>query len=499
MVRDRYGAMRMRRAGHLAHGALKLADGGYTRQARPGSSTAQTSGGGSRPARPAVEQVRAACYPGRTAAARRRRRLCLLAPAQRLDAPPAHARRPSRDRNRIGAIGSSCRSCTRSATASSPSTAAAPRRGPSSTSATPLPVDATTTSRRSAGRRSRSTTARQRRDVSFSTRRRATSLIVDEIMALLPRCAVRLPLAQPAGGRRVDDRVVRPRALEPDRSDVDLRGALERLVAARAVEHERPSPSASRMSSPTPRPRQPRSSGSSEVEPATATAAGSARSASVAGSATETRTVSYQAVERRAARPLARDDGQSAAQALVRGVPAASAANVLARWATTSTTWPAPWTASAPGPAAWCRTPPGDWTAAVVVAARRDFSEPAPARGTGVTRDGGRRREISETIIFLHIGTSRLDASARPQAAVPTLGGDHDPGPTAAARGHAHGLRPAARGRSMRPTVDHGAYGVRTASSRAAAVHLHHDGPEPCAAGRLAVPLRARTPGHHRQ
>ena len=34
MVRERYGAMRMRRAGHLAHGALKLADGGYTRQAR---------------------------------------------------------------------------------------------------------------------------------------------------------------------------------------------------------------------------------------------------------------------------------------------------------------------------------------------------------------------------------------------------------------------------------------------------------------------------------
>jgi glycosyltransferase involved in cell wall biosynthesis len=34
MVRERYGAMRMRRAGHLAHGALKLADGAYLRQAR---------------------------------------------------------------------------------------------------------------------------------------------------------------------------------------------------------------------------------------------------------------------------------------------------------------------------------------------------------------------------------------------------------------------------------------------------------------------------------
>ena len=34
MVRDRYGAMRLRRAGHIAHGALKLADGAYARQAR---------------------------------------------------------------------------------------------------------------------------------------------------------------------------------------------------------------------------------------------------------------------------------------------------------------------------------------------------------------------------------------------------------------------------------------------------------------------------------
>jgi len=34
MVRDRYGAMRMRRAGHIAHGLLKVADGAYTRQAR---------------------------------------------------------------------------------------------------------------------------------------------------------------------------------------------------------------------------------------------------------------------------------------------------------------------------------------------------------------------------------------------------------------------------------------------------------------------------------
>ena len=32
MVRDRYGAMRLRRAGHLAHGVLKVLDGAYRRQ-----------------------------------------------------------------------------------------------------------------------------------------------------------------------------------------------------------------------------------------------------------------------------------------------------------------------------------------------------------------------------------------------------------------------------------------------------------------------------------
>jgi glycosyltransferase involved in cell wall biosynthesis len=34
MVRDRYGAMRIRRAGHIAHGVLKLVDGAYGRQAQ---------------------------------------------------------------------------------------------------------------------------------------------------------------------------------------------------------------------------------------------------------------------------------------------------------------------------------------------------------------------------------------------------------------------------------------------------------------------------------
>src|SRR5206468_9962733 len=34
IVRERYGAMRARRLGHLAHGGLKLADGAYARQRR---------------------------------------------------------------------------------------------------------------------------------------------------------------------------------------------------------------------------------------------------------------------------------------------------------------------------------------------------------------------------------------------------------------------------------------------------------------------------------
>ena len=64
MVRDRYGAMRMRRAGHVAHGALKLAAGGYGRQARARklhgadlrwwTSPAAAAGWG---------RVQAACYP----------------------------------------------------------------------------------------------------------------------------------------------------------------------------------------------------------------------------------------------------------------------------------------------------------------------------------------------------------------------------------------------------------------------------------------------------
>jgi glycosyltransferase involved in cell wall biosynthesis len=64
MVRDRYRAMRMRRAGHVAHGILKLTDGAYRRQAR-GSSVHGAdlrwfrSDGAARE----WERVRECCYP----------------------------------------------------------------------------------------------------------------------------------------------------------------------------------------------------------------------------------------------------------------------------------------------------------------------------------------------------------------------------------------------------------------------------------------------------
>ena len=71
MVRERYGAMRMRRAGHLAHGALKLADGAY---APPGAGPQAPRG---RPAlvesaeaRAEWDRVRAACYPSSNGAPR---------------------------------------------------------------------------------------------------------------------------------------------------------------------------------------------------------------------------------------------------------------------------------------------------------------------------------------------------------------------------------------------------------------------------------------------
>jgi glycosyltransferase involved in cell wall biosynthesis len=64
MVRDRYGAMRLRRAGHVAHGALKLADGAYSRQTRGRNVHGADlrwfrSDDGARD----WERVRAACYP----------------------------------------------------------------------------------------------------------------------------------------------------------------------------------------------------------------------------------------------------------------------------------------------------------------------------------------------------------------------------------------------------------------------------------------------------
>jgi len=64
MVRERYGAMRMRRAGHLAHGALKLADGAYARQARARKlHGADLRWWTSPEARAEWGRVLAACYP----------------------------------------------------------------------------------------------------------------------------------------------------------------------------------------------------------------------------------------------------------------------------------------------------------------------------------------------------------------------------------------------------------------------------------------------------
>ena len=163
-----------------------------------------------------------------------------------------------------------------------------------------------------------------------------------------------------------------------DRYDVDLHGGLERLVAAAGRGDERAI--AVRFEDVVADPDAATAAifRFLELEPAAATAAGFGEVGLGRPDGRPDRHGQLPGGERRAARPLARDDGQSAAQALVRGVPAPSRRrDVLARWATTSTSWPAPWTASAPGPAAWCRTPPGDWTAAVAAAARRDSSEPA--------------------------------------------------------------------------------------------------------------------------
>ena len=45
MMRDRYGAFRVRRAGHIAHGVRKLAGGAYGRQRARGRCRARTSAG----------------------------------------------------------------------------------------------------------------------------------------------------------------------------------------------------------------------------------------------------------------------------------------------------------------------------------------------------------------------------------------------------------------------------------------------------------------------
>ena len=71
MVRDRYGAMRMRRAGHVAHGVLKLADGGYSRQARSRKLHGADLRWWTSPSAAAEwDRVRTACYPAANGAAR---------------------------------------------------------------------------------------------------------------------------------------------------------------------------------------------------------------------------------------------------------------------------------------------------------------------------------------------------------------------------------------------------------------------------------------------
>ena len=108
MVRERYGAMRMRRAGHLAHGALKLADGAY---APPGAGP-QLHGADLRWWASAEAACRVGNGCGRPATHHRteaavsvRPRLRPLASAQRLDAPPADARDAPRGRDHVGAVG----------------------------------------------------------------------------------------------------------------------------------------------------------------------------------------------------------------------------------------------------------------------------------------------------------------------------------------------------------------------------------------------------------
>ena len=70
MVRGRYGAMRMRRAGHIAHGVLKLADGAYGRQLRARRlHGADLRWFESPDGATEWERVRAGCYPAMPAGA----------------------------------------------------------------------------------------------------------------------------------------------------------------------------------------------------------------------------------------------------------------------------------------------------------------------------------------------------------------------------------------------------------------------------------------------
>ena len=266
-------------------------------------------------------------------------------------------------------------------------------------------------------------------------------LIVDEIMALFPDARFvflwRNPLAVAASMIESFGRG----HWNLDRYDVDLHGGLERLVTAAGRGDERAI--AVRFEDVVADPEAATAAifRLLEVEPAAATAAGFGEVGLGGRMGDRTGTVSYQSVS---AEPLERWRE--------------TMANPLRkRWC-----------------AAYLRRVGGERLGAMGY----DLDELARAVDglgagpRGVVSAGARhrhrprrrpRRDEPDHHLPAYREDRRLDASARPQAAVSALGGDHDPGPTAAARGDAHRLRPAARGRSGAPAADHGAYGVRAA------------------------------------
>ena len=394
MVRDRYGAMRMRRAGHIAHGALKLADGAY------GASSGQARAR-RRPALvPRPRRARDVGARARGVLSRRRRRderppgLPAVAPAQRLDAAPADARHPPRDGDRVGAVGPA---------------AAALRAAPDRRVRRVRPPDRRPGHRRLLRQPARRPRRLPRGGAAFGARAlRAGGAatrrwFLDKTPALpprrrrdhgaLPRRAVRLPVAQPARGRRVDDRLVRPRALEPR----PLRRRPARRARAgssppQAADDPRASHSASRISSPTPTPRRPRSSSSSGSSRRRDAPPGSATSASTAGWATAparraTQAVSDEPLERwreTMGNPLRKR--WCAAYLRSVGRRAARRDGLRPRRAGARRR-----TASARGPAAWCPMPPGVLGTAAGAAAL-GATPRAPAAGAPGTGTAPRRR-----------------------------------------------------------------------------------------------------------